>query len=154
MLSGTFFVRNIKNSAKLAYSSQVFKWTCQKALPSYEWVKSVKMAHLSTAITFFWCRQFPIRKVLQKCVWMLYLVCENGLKIPVGTCFIDLQGKPVQKSAATLAAARIAGWGSCSTLLSTPIAAHRCDRFSIWGRLCYWGPFCKKYQKFSQIGAV
>ena len=41
---------------------------------------------------------------------MLYLVCENGLKIPVGTCFIDLQGKPVQKSAATLAVVRIASW--------------------------------------------
>ena len=60
----------------------------------------------------FWTGWFglaEIRKLRQKRLCMLYLVCENGPKIPVGTCFFDLQGKPVQKSAATLAAARIAG---------------------------------------------
>ena len=108
------------------------------------------MPYLRTAVTFFRCRLSEIRKLWQKRC-MLYLVCENGPKIPVGTCFVDLQGQPVQKSATTLAAARIAGWGSCSMLLSTAVAVCRCDLFSIWRRLYYRALFCKKYKKFIHI---
>ena len=104
------------------------------------------MAYLRTAITFFWSKRYPIGIFLQKRVCKLYLVCENGPKIPVGTCFIDLQGKPVQKSDATLTAARTAGWDSSPMLLWTAVAVRRCNRFSIWRLLCYRGPFCKKYQ--------
>ena len=73
-----------------------------KAILSNQFILDVKKTNIYLMIV-------EIRQLWQKRACMLYLVCENGPKIPVGTCFIDLQGKPVQKCAATLAAARIAG---------------------------------------------
>ena len=69
---------------------------CENAPARFAIAKSGKMAYLRTAVTFFRGRQFPIGKVLRKRVRIFYLVCENGPKIPLGTCFIDLQVGIVQ----------------------------------------------------------
>ena len=97
MLPSAYFVKNIKDSAKSPTSSQFFRRKCEKALPSYARVKSVKKTNLPTAITFYRSSQFQIWKVLQKRGCMLHNICENQIKTTLLTVISAMRGKPVHK---------------------------------------------------------
>ena len=145
--SAAYFSKNISNLAKSPKSRQIFRRLCTTAPPSHARAKSVKMSYLLMAITFFGRGRFQIWKVLRKCVCMLYNICENQPKISIPTFISDVQGKPVQKCAAALAAARIAAWDSSTTLLWMTVTALGSNQFSICWWLCYWGPILHKLSK-------
>ena len=90
MLPGTFFVKNIKNSAESAYSNWVLRQKREKAPLSHARVKSIKMTYFPTAVTFFQSNQIGNGKVLQKLGCMLYHICKNEPKIPVLTTISDV----------------------------------------------------------------